>query len=134
MRQWKCVGVWQASADEGNVCLCSGRSAGLVDTVTASVGCLCRKWPRAALLSRHLTASDEAGVGGLPRAANKQTLMHARTNRDASLSTASIESSCGWLVWCVVLSPGSHLSCALPQVVLELVASLERNAFLGVGK
>ena len=49
-------------------------------------------------------------------------------------STVSIESSCGWLVWCVVLSPGSHLSCALPQVVLELVASLERNAFLGVGK
>ena len=55
-------------------------------------------------------------------------------NRNASPSTVSIESSCGWSVWCVVLSPGSHLSCALPQVVLEPVASLERNAFLGVGK
>lgn len=79
-----CGGVWQASADEGNVCLYSGQSAGLVDTVMARVLATSAGNSRDDPLScRHLTASDEVGREVSASGSKQISTTHAHTNLSA---------------------------------------------------
>lgn len=111
-----CGGVWQASADEGNMCLYSGQSAGLVDTVMARVLATSAGNSRDDPLScRHLTASDEVGREVYVCLRQQTNNYHACTHKP--LSTVSIGCSCGQIVSCVVLPPESQLL-VLSQVVM----------------